>query len=143
MIAFEVPGTPVAKGRARISTRGGSVRSFTPEKTVNFEARVAMAAAKAMGGQDPLVGPVKLEIFIQLAIPASWSQKKQRAALAGDVMPCGRPDWDNFGKAISDGGNGIVWKDDSQIVDARVVKRYADVPGVFVEATAVNPGAIR
>jgi Holliday junction resolvase RusA-like endonuclease len=133
VIEFHVPGIPVAKGRARISTRGGKIRSFTPPKTVAFEGLVALAAERAMEGADPLSGPVSLSLFVQLPIAQSWSMKKKLAALSGDLSPCGRPDIDNYVKAIADGGNGILWNDDGQITMLLATKRYAEVPGVHVE----------
>jgi Holliday junction resolvase RusA-like endonuclease len=136
-ITFHVPGVPVAKGRARITTRGGKVRSFTPPKTVAFESLVALAAERAMAGDDPLSGPVHLSLYVELPIPQSWSLKKKRAALNGEVQPCGRPDLDNYVKSVSDGGNGIVWADDSQITLLNASKRYAPQPGVYVEAVAL------
>lgn len=136
-ISFFVPGVPVGKGRPRISTRGGILRSFTPPKTVAFESLVAMKAEAAMAGADPLAGAVSLTLHVELQIPQSWSGKKKLAALAGDVKPCGRPDLDNYVKAICDGGNGIVWRDDSQVVLLTAAKRYAETPGVHVEATAI------
>lgn len=132
-ICFHVPGIPVAKGRARISTHGGKVRSFTPQKTVAFESRVALAAERAMAGSDPLMGPVLLSLHIEPPIPQSWSLKKKAAALGGTIQPCGRPDIDNYIKAIADGGNGILWNDDAQITRLNAVKRYAAQPGVHVE----------
>lgn len=136
-IRFVVPGTPVAKQRARISTRGGVVRSFTPHKTVAFESLVAMKAEQAMAGADPLAGPVALKLYVELAIPQSWSLKKKNGAINGAVKPCGRPDIDNYVKSIADGGNGILWRDDSQITDLSAVKRYGQQPGVHVEVTAL------
>jgi Holliday junction resolvase RusA-like endonuclease len=136
-ITFHIPGVPVAKGRARITTRGGKVRSFTPPKTVAFEGLVALAAERAMEGRDPLEGPVSLTLFVELPVPQSWSLKKKAAALAGDVSPCGRPDLDNYIKAIADGGNAILWNDDSQVVMLLATKRYAVQPGVHVEARSL------
>lgn len=136
-ITFVVPGTPVAKGRPRISTRGGFVRSFTPHKTVAFESLVAMKAEQAMAGADPLDGPLALKLYVELAIPQSWSLKKKAGALQGIVKPTSRPDIDNYVKAIADGGNGILWRDDSQITDLSAVKRYGQHPGVHVEVRAL------
>lgn len=132
-IRFHVPGIPVAKGRPRITTRGGKVRSFTPPKTVAFESLVALAAERAMEGSDPLDGPVSLTLHVELPIPQSWSLKKKSAAMSGLTQPTGRPDLDNYIKAISDGGNGILWADDSQITLLTAAKRYASQPGVHVE----------
>jgi Holliday junction resolvase RusA-like endonuclease len=136
-ITFHVPGVPVAKGRARITTRGGKVRSFTPHKTVAFEGLVALAAERAMEGADPLSGPVSLTLFVELPVPQSWSLKKKAAALNGAVQPCGRPDLDNYIKAVADGGNGVLWNDDAQVTEMTARKRYAVQPGVHVEVRAL------
>lgn len=137
MISFYIPGTPVAKGRARISTLGGKIRSFTPAKTVAYERDVATAAREAMGGRAPLEGAVELSLFVELHVPPSWSKKRQLAALAGEAKPTGRPDLDNYIKSVCDGGNGILWHDDAQIALLRACKRYAAAPGVCVEVSSI------
>jgi len=129
MLAFTVPGTPIAKGRPRAGTVAGRVRLFTPAKTVAYEGLIALAAEKAMDGAAPYLGPVSLTVTATFAIPASWSKKKQAAAL----WHTGRPDGDNLLKAVGDGLNGVVWKDDSQVASARIIKCYGDVPGLTVE----------
>ena len=129
MLAFTVPGTPIAKGRPRAGTVAGRVRMFTPSKTVAYEGLIALAAEKAMDGAAPYLGPVSITVTATFAIPASWSKKKQEAAL----WHTGRPDGDNLLKAVGDGLNGVVWKDDSQVASARIIKRYGDIPGLTVE----------
>lgn len=130
--AFVIPGPPVAKGRPRISTRGGFARAFTPAKTVNFEGRVGFAGSEAMRGRSPVDGPLALRVDIFLPVPASWSKRKQVDALCGTTRPTGRPDVDNFAKAVLDGLNGIVWRDDAQVVSLTATKYYADAPRVEV-----------
>ena len=66
-------------------------------------------------------------------MPTSWSGKKQRQALAGEVMPTSKPDADNVVKAVFDGLNGVLWRDDVLVVDLRVRKRYSATPCVRVE----------
>ena len=39
-ISFTIPGSPVGKGRPRVSVRGGYAHAYTPEKTRTYEARV-------------------------------------------------------------------------------------------------------
>ena len=41
-------------------------------------------------------------------------------------MPTSVPDTDNVLKAVSDAMNGIVYRDDSQVVNAVVWKRYSE-----------------
>ena len=71
-------------------------------------------------------------------IPSSVSKKKLRLMLDRLIFPGKKPDWDNIGKIICDALNGIVWKDDAQIVDGRVVKLYAEHPRVEVEIWRVG-----
>lgn len=137
-IAFTIPGIPVAKGRAKFARRGNFVTAYTPDKTLQYEKIVALAAKAAMGvttpgtGTPPLEGPLELRLIFFMPIPASWSMKKQRAAALGEIMPISKPDTSNIVKAIEDGQNGITWKDDSQVTDLIAKKRYG-VPRVEVE----------
>jgi Holliday junction resolvase RusA-like endonuclease len=138
MISFTVPGQPVGKGRPRIGKIGPHARMFTPEKTVNYEGLVAHIASQARGSHPLIEGAVGCNLFIDCQVPASWSQKKQRLALAGEVLPTTKPDADNVLKAIFDGLNGVLWKDDVQVVDGRFRKRYSATPGVRVEIWSVE-----
>ena len=143
-IAFTIPGEPVAKGRARAFVRAGRVAHYTPAKTENYEARVAIFARQAMAGALPLAGAVSLSVVARFSIPASWSKKRRQAAMAGLVHFTKRPDLDNVLKAIKDGMNGIVWLDDSQVVslvDCR--KEYAEQPGVDVIVAGLDPAEVQ
>ena len=87
----------------------------------------------AMRGAAPLAGPVSVKIGIFLAIPASWSKKKKEMALVGEVLPTKKPDADNVTKACFDGMNGIVFIDDSQIVESFQKKAYSLEPRVEIQ----------
>lgn len=138
MIAFTVPGAPQGKGRAKIVKIGSFRRMATPAKTVAYEGLIAHAAQQAMAGAPLLEDAAACNVFIDSPVPSSWSAKKQRAALAGEVLPTTRPDADNVVKAVFDGCNGVLWRDDAQVVDLRVRKRYSAVPCVRVEVWRVS-----
>ena len=138
MITFTVPGQPVGKGRPRIGRVGQHARMFTPAKTVNYEGLVAHAAGMAMNGRPLLEGAVQVQMVIHCQVPASWSKKKQQQALAGEVFPTTKPDIDNIEKAVYDAINGVVWKDDVQVVDVVKRKRYSASPGVIVTIKPVG-----
>lgn len=137
-ISFIIPGEPVGKGRARAFVRHGRVGHYTPEKTANYENLVKLAAAEAMKGRSPTDKPVALYVRAYLAIGASWSKKRQQAALQGLEYPTKKPDLDNIIKAIKDGCNGVVWKDDAQVVDSGASKRWTDRPHVEVRIVEVK-----
>lgn len=140
MIRFHVPGEPQGKGRARVGRVGAHVRMFTPAKTAAYEGLVAHAAQSAMAGRDLMKGACRIELDVVCTVPASWSGKKQREALHGDIRPTKKPDADNVLKAVCDGLNGVVWADDVQAVEVSVLKRYGKVPGVTVH---VEPARMR
>lgn len=135
-ICFMVPGAPVGKGRPKFARRGAVVTAYTPEKTASYENLVKVKAQEAMAGRSMIDGLVCVQILLFVSPPASWSQKKQRQALAGESHPTSKPGIDNVVKGIFDACNEIVWKDDKQACDLIVRKRYAATPGAVVEVSA-------
>ena len=138
VVAFTVPGEPVGKGRPRATTINGMARMYTPKKTVNYESLVAHAAQAAMAGAAPFEAPCRIELDVLCSVPASWSQKKQREALEGSTRPAKKPDADNVLKAVCDGINGVVWKDDVQAVEVLLRKVYSATPGVRVRVASLD-----
>jgi Holliday junction resolvase RusA-like endonuclease len=137
-VAFTVPGDPQGKGRARVGKIGGHARMFTPAKTVAYEGLIAMAAQQAMAGCKPFVGACAVEVECVFAMPKSMSKKHRVDALAGRMRPTKKPDGDNVLKAVCDGINGVVWVDDVQAVDSRVIKRYGETPCVQVRVALLD-----
>ncbi|SFP39201.1 Holliday junction resolvase RusA (prophage-encoded endonuclease) [Geopseudomonas sagittaria] len=139
-IVFAVPGEPQGKGRPRIGRVGQHARMFTPAKTVAYEGLVALAAQEAMQGRDMITGPVLIELHILHGVPQSMSKKRKAQALAGELLPMKKPDTDNVLKAICDGCNGVVWKDDVQATDGVFRRRYSETPGVRVRIVPLMEG---
>lgn len=137
-VTFVVPGNPQGKGRPRVGKVGNHARMFTPAKTVNYENLISLVAQEAMQGRALITGPVLCELDITVAIPQSWSKKRKLMALQGEIFPTTKPDKDNVIKAVYDGINGIVWKDDVQAVDGYQRKRYGEVPGVKVRIVPLD-----
>jgi Holliday junction resolvase RusA-like endonuclease len=131
-IVVTVPGAPVGKGRPRVSRMGGFARLYTPEKTASYESLVKLAGSQAMAGRDPILGPVRVRLDVCCPIPASWSGKKREMAARGEIRPTTKPDLDNVAKVLFDGLNGIVWRDDVQVVCAEIEKTYSHSPRVVM-----------
>ena len=140
-VCFQVPGKPVGKGRPRAAKRGKHITLYTPEATATYESTVALAASQAMAGQPLIDGPVEVVMRIVLPIPVSWPKRNQAGALEGKVLPVVKPDSDNVVKAVFDAINGVVWHDDTQVVDMHVRKRYGAVPCVNVIVSQLEPQA--
>ena len=139
-IAFTVPGQPQGKARARVGMINGHARMFTPAKTAAYEGLIATVAQQAMRDRELFEGPCSISLDVVLQIPASWSKRKQAMAEAGSIKPTTKPDVDNVLKAVGDGCNGVVWRDDSQVVQVTMAKRYGVKPGVTVVIAYAYPG---
>ena len=135
-VEFEVPGVVRGKGRPIASTLHGHVRLRTPARTVIYENMVAVRAVQAMAGRQPFLGACSVDITVLHQVPKSFSRAKVARAVAGELLPLGKPDVDNVLKAVGDGCNGVVWTDDAQICDATIRRRYSMTPGLIVRVDA-------
>ena len=137
LFRFTIPHVGVAKGRARSTVRrakGGKIvttasgapiiGTYTPEATRNFEALVKDFAAQARRGTDLLTCPVDLLVVFHFAIPPAWPKWKRELAMRGLVHHTRKPDCSNLVKAIEDACNGVLFRDDGQVVGTIVDKAY-------------------
>jgi len=132
MVTFKVDATPVPKGRARYVRRGNYISTYTPEKTRTYETLIKEAAREAMGASEPLETPVSLYLYIRVPIPKSCTKKRLEAISDGSEKPTKKPDASNILKSVEDGMNGVVYHDDSQIINLHVSKVYSSLPGVDI-----------
>jgi len=131
-IHFQVEGDPKGKGRPRFGRFGKFTRVYTDKRTLDYETLIKSFAAEAMGSTDPLETPVSVFLYIRHAVPQSYSKKRTEACLSGLEKPCKKPDIDNIAKTYLDGMNGVIFKDDTQVIDLHVKKVYSAVAGVNV-----------
>lgn len=139
-LCFEIAGKPQHKARHRsriVFPRADKraapfIHNYPDPETEAFENTLKEYAGLMMRGRAPTENPVALLVHAFREIPASWSKRDREDAIRGFIVPTSRPDWDNHGK-ITDALNGVVWKDDSQVVDGRVIKRYSEQPGLRIE----------
>jgi Holliday junction resolvase RusA-like endonuclease len=139
---FELPGAPRAWERAgaRIVFKGGRPRIVfyvTPAET-QYRESLAWAAKAALRGKPPTELPVAVIIAAYMPIPASWTAAERAKARAGISRPTGKPDADNLAKLVGDSLLEVVWKDDAQIVDLQVSKRFSEKPGLRVEVVELH-----
>lgn len=103
IVTLKIPGKPQPKQRAR---RGKGGRFYTPRETRDFERSVAqygLGARMRTGERWSLVASyrVRVECFMP--------DRRKRDA-------------DNVAKAVLDGLNGILWDDDTQVVELTTTK---------------------
>ena len=131
VVTFTVDGDPVPKGRPRFARRGQFVQTYTDAKTIDYETHVAMRARHAIGSTKPLEGALSVFLYLRYTVPESYSKKRKEACLRGLEYPK-RIDIDNVYKSVTDAMNGIVYLDDSQIVEAHIKKVYAEESGANI-----------
>jgi len=132
MISFTVYGEPVAQGRPRFTTVGEFPRAYDPAKSRNYKDYVRLVATEHKPDK-PLEGPLELHVTVLRSIPKSFSRKKADAAERGEIRPTTKPDADNYLKSVKDALNGIIWRDDSQIVRVVVEKYYSINPRIEID----------
>lgn len=120
-ITFTIPG--ILPGWQRAGKSGK--RHYTQERTAAAQREIAAWAWQAAQGRV-LQGALGFHVTSYRPIPASASAAR-KTSLCGMWCPT-KPDGDNLLKSLQDSCNGILWKDDAQIADARIVKLYDPLP---------------
>lgn len=130
-----IPGNPVPQGRPRACIRGKHASVYEDAKSRDWKKTIAVHAQSYLdNGKGPvdirfwtlIDTAIKLQVEFRLLRPKSVSVKKR-------PEPTTRPDLDNLIKAVKDALNGVIWRDDSQIIEyLKVRKIYDNPPGVDI-----------
>lgn len=132
-LRFVVRGNPKPAPRPRaraFQTKSGHhvAQVYAGSTDKDWRALVAAAAREAWGEEPVMDGAVVLGLSFHLLRPKSVSVNKR-------PDPTTKPDLDNLVKSVKDAMNGLVWRDDSQVIRIEAEKVYTDAhPGVAVEA---------
>lgn len=146
-ITLRIPCVPVAQPRIKATSRGGHAAVYTPTTIRNsdgtkkphpivlFKATLRQVASAAYMGAS-LEGPLLVNVVAVFPRP-----KLPRSAGSGRLRHTKKPDRDNLDKAILDGLRGIIFRDDRQVCDGRIVKVVAAVgeqPHVEIEIVVLE-----
>ncbi len=140
---FSVLGKPEPAGSKRIVPIMGKGRVPTGRYRVvddnpageGWRKLVAVAGREARGSAPngtflgPIEGPVKVWMSFYLARPKGHFGTGRNAALlkpSAPPLPIVRPDSLKLARGTEDALTGIIWRDDAQVVDLVIHKRYAD-----------------
>ncbi|MDR6555459.1 RusA family crossover junction endodeoxyribonuclease [Paenibacillus qinlingensis] len=133
MIEFIVYGEPVAQGRPRAGkTKSGDVVMYDPGKSKNYKKYVS-AVASQYKPRELIESPVSLTVKVYRPIPKSFSKADKYKALQGVLRPKSKPDLSNYIKGVEDALEGILVRNDSQVVDyGESGKWYSDDPRIEI-----------
>lgn len=132
---LNIPGEPRGQGRPRFARTTSGVTTYTDSETKGYQNLIRTMANIARVRM--IDGPVSIAIVAYFEIPKSASKSRQRDMRQGMFYPTKRPDADNISKAVLDALNGIAFKDDAQVCELTIRKRWADEPSVRVEIKAL------
>ena len=135
MIKLIIPGEPVAKARPRVTKYG----TYTPQKTKDYEELVKWTCRNQYKDK-PLEGPLRVDISFYMYIPKNTSKRRRTLKESKIILPVKRPDIDNLAKSITDALNGLVYKDDNQIVELHLYKYYSKEERAEVTITEIKGG---
>jgi len=139
---FSIGMTPQGKDRPRFArTNNGAVRTYNTKKTQYAEQMIRVAWIEA-GSVTLGEGAIELTIIAYLQRPKNHFRASGQLSAAGErtPQPTKKPDASNIAKLVEDALNGCAWKDDSQVVDLIVKKRWAffgQDPHIKVVATTL------
>lgn len=131
-VKIVIPGDPIPKARARtgkgfaydpqwdLKTR---VKNFIVNELKKFfnKEENKIEGAKICSGKA-----FEVDWYFYMPIPKSFSQRKKNACQWGLIEHISKPDRSNLEKFYEDCANGVLWKDDSQIVKGKIEKKYCE-----------------
>lgn len=129
-ISLTVIEEPTAKPRPRTAVRNGHATIYTPTAAKEAEHRIRQQW-RAEGFNETLYGPLRVIVTVFLTRPQGHYGTGRNGALlrpSAPAWPAVKPDVDNYLKTVLDALNGVAWKDDAQVVDVAIAKRYTS-PG--------------
>jgi crossover junction endodeoxyribonuclease RusA len=127
VIQFWVPGVPKPQGSKRAFNHPATKRivmveaAGAPLKDWRFD--VKSTAAARMTGRPVISQPHGVQLTVEFVMPRPTSLPKTKATPAAVK----KPDLDKLIRAICDALKGVVYADDSQVVQMSLSKRTAEL----------------
>jgi Holliday junction resolvase RusA-like endonuclease len=148
-VMFAVAGDPGPKGSPRVYTkdpRGRPLRAprvrADSDKTEAWAEAVAWAAKTTMRGKKPFVDQaLVLEVVFYVMRPRKHYRRKDATLKAlAPLVPAVKPDGDKLQRTTQDAMQGIVFDEDSRIVDWHGSKRYSEQrAGAWIRVSLYDP----
>ena len=142
-IEFFVPGIPQPGGSKKgfYNRKAGRVVIVEDcKRNKEWRAVVALAARRAYHG-EPLTGPVRLNIYFYMPRPKSHygtGKKSGELKLTAPYFHTNKPDRTKLQRSTEDAMTGIIWRDDTQVVDGVTSKIYDRTPGADIKITELE-----
>ena len=137
---FFIPGIPATAGSKRgfpIRRKDGSLgvaMTHDNKRAKPWMSQVAMVASEHF--TTPWEGACSLQVTFVFQRPKSHYGSGKNAARLKGTAPThktSKPDCTKLIRCLEDGLTGIAYRDDSQVVELAVEKKYGETPGAIVQ----------
>jgi Holliday junction resolvase RusA-like endonuclease len=130
-----IEGVPIPKARARIFNKRGQFSAFDPQHEEKKLTSIRMknkAMRECYKFDTESIYKVVMWFYIPYPSKCSLSQIKEHSWGFDNILPQ-KPDISNYVKFYEDAANGILWYDDSSIVDLHAFKIYSSNPRTEID----------
>ncbi len=133
MFLFEVAGVPVPQKQTEFNCATRTAYNPSRKDIECFQWQIRPYAPL-----NPLEGAIEMHLSFYVPIPKGTSSKRRLQMLNGIILPTKRPDFDNLAYLVTNALKQIVYRDDSQVTDCIIRKRYSDRPRTIVKIIPIE-----
>lgn len=126
MIIFEIHSLPKAQKQTKFA-RG---HTYDPSKK---EKELVRWQIMPYAPKQPFEGAVEVDITFFMPIPKGTSCVLMKQMINNVMYHVKRPDIDNLSYLVVNAMKGLIYDDDSQIVDLHLHKRFSETPKTVVK----------
>ncbi len=128
MLVFEVPGVPVPQKQTKFVRSTGVAYNPSKKDIVALQRQIKRSAPKEL-----IECAVEMDLYFGLPIPKSTPKRLRPLMIDGTLVPNKKPDFDNLAYLVTNALKGIVYRDDSQVTDCHIKKRYDENPKTIIK----------
>lgn len=130
MIRFEVIDTIKTKGRPRVAMFGGYPHIYTPKDTQDYE---NLIKNEFLALYPNIYTEGALKCKIRCLFKPNKEIQKQYVKTNKYPYCVKHKDIDNVAKVVLDALNGVLYKDDKQIIELNITKEYNEIEELVIE----------
>lgn len=130
-IKLWIASEPVAKQSFKFTQAG--IR-YTPKNIKDYAGYLKWSIKSQLNDDFSLLDePIDIKYRFIYLLPKSSTKKQKTLLMSGKTLfRDKKPDFDNLCKNVNDAMNGIIFRDDAQIVRATIEKIYGEETGVEI-----------
>jgi Holliday junction resolvase RusA-like endonuclease len=134
-LLFTLHLVPVPQKQTRFAFRGKYPHAYDPSKP---DLERIQWMIRPYAPKEVITGPVSVSYSFYLPIPKATSRVKTGQMDRNMIKHISKPDLDNLAYLVTNAMKGIIYHDDSQIVEKYERKQYGLDPRIVIEIRDLN-----